>query len=211
MSKMNITEMLNKLHENEVVELSEDDNENEEQEKEQEQEQEQEEQEKEQEQEQEQEEYDVEKYFNDIEEEKEQQMTTKKTKLLKMLDSETDEEDTHINIEKPKKIKSKSQFKKYKNDKKVIQEVIKLVKKLMREFKFNVRKYLKLYNNTDLDDEDKEDMIDEHNSLKQQFLNEIYTLEDQSEQNDIKLPEELYKMIDKMFETEKMRIIKVIN
>jgi hypothetical protein len=208
MSKMNITEMLNKLHENEVVELSEDDNENEEQEKEQEQEQEKE-QEEEQEQEQEQE-YDVDKYFNDIEE-KEQQTTTKKTKLLKMLDSETDEEDTHINIEKPKKIKSKSQFKKYKNDKKVIQEVIKLVKKLMREFKFNVRKYLKLYNNTDLDDEDKEDMIDEHNSLKQQFLNEIYTLEDQSEQNDIKLPEELYKMIDKMFETEKMRIIKVIN
>jgi len=208
MSKMNITEMLNKLHENEVVELSEDDNENEEQE--QEQEQEEQEEEQEQEQEQEQEEYDVEKYFNDIEEE-EQQTTTKKTKLLKMLDSETDEEDTHINIEKPKKIKSKSQFKKYKNDKKVIQEVIKLVKKLMREFKFNVRKYLKLYNNTDLDDEDKEDMIDEHNSLKQQFLNEIYTLEDQSEQNDIKLPEELYKMIDKMFETEKMRIIKVIN
>ena len=201
MSKLSINEMLEKLHENEVVELTEDEEEQEQENQ-------------EEEQENQEDKYNIEKYFNDIEEEDNEKVYEEpkpNLKLLSALESETDDEEENINIEKPKRIKNKSQFKKYKNDKKVIQDIIKLVKKLMREYKLNIRKYLKSYSNMELEEEDKEDIIDEHNLLKQNFLNDIYTLEDQATQNDVNIPTDLYKMVEKMFDTEKNRVIKVIS
>ena len=122
-------------------------------------------------------------------------------------DEEDDEDDEEVEeIKKPKRLKGKSDLRKYQNDKVVIKQVSQDIISILREFKFEIMKLFKTWKNEDLDDNDIEDIVLYHNELKQGVLQKLYDIEQTLSEQKIKLPKSTYEKIDTSFESAKERI-----
>ena len=126
-------------------------------------------------------------------------------------ESEEDEEsEVELEVKKPKKIKSKLQLKNYKKNKKLLSNTSKIISKLLRDFKLDIRKYLKSYNGMELYDDDIDDIIEEHNLVKRDVLENLFNLEQELQQEGVELPQNIYNKIDKCFDETKKRVEKFL-
>lgn len=135
--------------------------------------------------------------------------------IMNVYKSEEDEEEEEEEYEKPKKkvrIKKKVDLIHYKKLKKVLSSYESNVKSDLRDFAFNMRKFLKSFDKNDLIDDDIEDIIDYHNELKEKFLDNLhYLAQNLADEHKAELPEYLYKHITRFFDKEKEKITNFVN
>lgn len=126
-------------------------------------------------------------------------------------ESEESETEPVSSIKKPKKIKSKSDLKKYQNDKLIIKEAVTTINTALREFKFDIMKIFKMFKNEEIEQNDCEDIINFHNEIKAKCLDRIYSIENSLAQQHVKMPSSVYSKIDECFDSAKQRIEILIN
>ena len=125
-------------------------------------------------------------------------------------ESESDESESDIEPEKLKKVKKPSQLKKYQKDKTVIKQSLLDIKSLVRLFKQDILKLCKTYKGVELYDDDMEDIVESHNHIKTTLLQRLYHIEEELNEDDVKLPKAVYTSLDKAFETSKARVNKLL-